>query len=138
MSDFDPKALFTYVAEQIDRLNLAYLHIVEPRVQGNIDVETPDMALSTSYFRTIYNGTIISAGGHTRETGETTLAAGHVDLVAYGRLYIANPDLPNRFALNASLNSYDHSTFYGGTEIGYLDYPFLSNADGVENAAIAS
>lgn len=138
MSDSDPKALFTYVAQQLDRFNLAYLHIVEPRVQGNIDVEIPDMALSASYFRTVYNGTIISAGGHTCETGEATLAAGHADLIAYGRLYIANPDLPHRFALNAPLNPYDRSTFYGGTEKGYLDYPFLSNSQVEENAAIAS
>lgn len=133
MSDSDPKALFTYVVKQIERFNLAYLHIVEPRVQGNMDVETPDMALSTSYFRTVYNGTIISAGGHTRETGEATLAGGHADLIAYGRLYIANPDLPNRFALNAPLNPYDRSTFYGGTETGYLDYPFLSHAQAKED-----
>ncbi len=138
MSDSDPKALFTYVAQQLDRLNLAYLHIVEPRVQGNTDIANPDMALSTGYFRTIYGGTIISAGGHTRETGAATLAAGHADLVAYGRLYIANPDLPNRFALDAPLNPYDRSTFYGGTEKGYLDYPFLSNAQAEENAAISS
>ncbi len=138
MSDSEPKALFTYVAQQLDRFNLAYLHIVEPRVQGNMDVETPDMELSTGYFRSIYSGTVISAGGHTRETGEATLAAGHADLVAYGRLYIANPDLPNRFALNASLNPYDRSTFYGGTEKGYLDYSFLPDAHVGEHAVIAS
>ncbi len=138
MHDSDPEALYNYVIKELNRFNLAYLHIVEPRVQGNMDVETPDTALSSTYIRTIYNGTIISAGGHTRETGEATLAAGYADLIAYGRLYIANPDLPNRFALNAPLNSYDRSTFYGGTEKGYLDYPFLNESDGVEKAAIAS
>lgn len=126
MSDSDPKALFTYVVQELNRFNLAYLHLIEPRVQGNIDAEDPNMELSSSFFRTFYNGTIISAGGHNRETGEATLISGHADMIAYGRHFIANPDLPKRFALNAPLNPYDRSTFYGGDEHGYIDYPFLS------------
>lgn len=125
MSDSDPKALFTYVVRQLNDYNLAYLHVVEPRVQGNTDAENPDMTLSTHYFRTIYEGTIISAGGHTRSSGEAALVAGNADLIAYGRLFISNPDLPKRFALNAPLNAYDSSTLYGGTEQGYTDYPTL-------------
>jgi len=125
MSDSDPKALFTYVVEALNSLNLAYLHLVEPRVQGNRDEENPDMSLSTHYFRMIYTGTLISAGGHNRETGENTLKAGDADLIAYGRLFISNPDLPKRFALNAPLTPYDRTTFYGGDEHGYTDYPFL-------------
>jgi N-ethylmaleimide reductase len=126
MSDRDPMALFTHVVTALDRLNLAYIHIVEPRVQGNETVDNPDMALSTHYFRTIYHGTIISAGGHDRHTGEATLQDGAADLIAYGRLYISNPDLPQRFALSIPLNPYDRSTFYGGSEVGYTDYPILS------------
>lgn len=125
MHDSDPKALYSYVVKELNRFNLAYLHIVEPRVQGNTDVEDDGTGLSTQYFRSIYSGTIISAGGHNRETGEKTLLYDSADLIAYGRLYIANPDLPQRFALNAPLNPYDRSTFYGGTEKGYIDYPFL-------------
>lgn len=125
MADSDPKALFTYVVEALNSFNLAYLHLVEPRVQGNRDEENPDMALSTHYFRTVYNGILISAGGHDRETGEATLNAGDADLIAYGRLFISNPDLPRRFALNAPLTPYDRDTFYGGNERGYTDYPFL-------------
>lgn len=126
MSDRDPMALFTYVVQQLDRLNLAYLHLVEPRVQGNETVDTPDLALSAHYFRTIYRGTIISAGGYDRDTGEATLQAGDADLIAYGRLFISNPDLPQRFALSVPLNPYDRSTFYGGSEPGYTDYPVLT------------
>jgi N-ethylmaleimide reductase len=126
MSDRDPIALFTYVVQQLDLLNLAYIHIIEPRVQGNETVDNPDMALSTHYFRTIYHGTIISAGGHDRQTGEATLQAGDADLIAYGRLFISNPDLPQRFALSVPLNPYDRSTFYGGGEPGYTDYPVLT------------
>jgi N-ethylmaleimide reductase len=126
MSDRDPMALFTYVVTALDRLQLAYIHIIEPRVAGNETVDNPDMALSTHYFRTIYHGTIISAGGHDLETGEQTLKDGDADLVAYGRLYISNPDLPQRFAVGARLNPYDRSTFYGGSEVGYTDYPTLA------------
>jgi N-ethylmaleimide reductase len=86
-------------------------------------VENPDMTLSTTYFRTLYRGTIISAGGHDRATGEETLRSGDADMIAYGRWYISNPDLPDRFATAADLTPYDRSTFYGGTEVGYTDYP---------------
>jgi N-ethylmaleimide reductase len=126
MSDRDSMALFTYVVQQLDALDLAYLHIVEPRVQNNETVEHPDMALSTTYFRTIYRSQLISAGGHSCETGEATLRAGHADLIAYGRLYISNPDLPERFALKAPLTPYDRTTFYGGEAPGYIDYPVLA------------
>lgn len=125
MFDRDPMALFTYVVKELDRLNLAYIHIIEPRVQGNETAENPDMAMSTHYFRTIYHGTMISAGGHDRDTGEETLENGDADLVAYGRLYISNPDLPQRFEKSVDLNPYDRSTFYGGGEAGYTDYPML-------------
>ncbi len=126
MSDRDPMALFTYVVQQLDRSNLAYLHIIEPRVAGNETVANPDMTMSTHYFRTIYSGTIISAGGHDLATGEQTIEDGDADLVAYGRLYISNPDLPQRFATGQPLNPYDRSTFYGGGEVGYTDYPVLA------------
>ncbi len=125
MADSDPQALFTYVVQQLDPLNLAYVHIVEPRVQANETVENPDMALSTTYFRTLYRGALISAGGHNRYTGEATLQAGDADFVAYGRLYISNPDLAQRFALNVPLNPYNRDTFYGGDAQGYTDYPVL-------------
>jgi N-ethylmaleimide reductase len=123
MSDSDPIALFTHVVQALDGLDLAYVHFVEPRVQDNETVENPDMTLSTTYFRTLYRGTIISAGGHDRATGEETLQAGHADMIAYGRWYISNPDLPDRFATGVDLTPYDRSTFYGGTEVGYTDYP---------------
>jgi len=123
--DSDLKALFTYVVDALNQFELAYLHLVEPRVAGNETVENPTSELSSKYFRPIYKGTFISAGGHDRESGNAVLASGDADLVAYGRLFISNPDLPQRFALNAQLNPYDRSSFYGGDERGYTDYPFL-------------
>jgi len=125
MHDSNPEALFGYVAEALNPFNLAYLHIVEPRIQGNKTVEDDGTGLGVHFFRPIFKRTLITAGGYTRETGEAVLADGDADLVAYGRLFLANPDLPKRFALNAELNDYDRSTFYGGDEKGYTDYPVL-------------
>lgn len=134
MSDSNPKALFTYVAKALDRFDLAYLHLIEPRVNKdalnrwakvNGGDDDSEFGLTSRYFRSIYNGTIMSAGGYDRELGNATLAAGDADLIAYGRLFISNPDLPERFARNAALNEYDRSTFYGGDAKGYIDYPSL-------------
>jgi N-ethylmaleimide reductase len=80
----------------------------------------PDGALPVAPSAIAPEGT---AGGYDRDSGNAVLAAGDADLVAYGRLFIANPDLPQRFALNAPLNTPDRSTFYGGNERGYTDYP---------------
>lgn len=124
MSDSNPKALFSYVAEALNRYGLAYLHLIEPRSdESSGSEEEPE--LTCKYFRSIFKGTIISAGGYNRELAEETIAAGNADLIAFGRFYIANPDLAERFALNAPLNPYDRSTFYGGDEKGYTDYPTL-------------
>ena len=125
MHDSNLEALFNYVVSQLDRFNLAYLHIVEPRIKGDITIEKED-GLGASHFRNFYKGTLITAGGYKKNTGEKVIKNGHADLVAYGRLFIANPDLPKRFALNSTLNQYDRSTFYGGTAEGYIDYPFLT------------
>ena len=124
MYDSNPEALFSYVANALDLFGLAYLHIVEPRVDGNVRLDRAS-GFPASYFRPIFHGTIITAGGYDRDSGNAVLAAGDADLVAYGRLFIANPDLPKRFALNAPLNTPDRSTFYGGNERGYTDYPAL-------------
>nr|WP_290224746.1 alkene reductase [Trichocoleus desertorum] len=126
MSDSDPVATFSYVAEALNRFNLAYLHIVEPRADDNFTAGTPASRLTTGYFRSIFKGTLIAAGGFDRESGNAVIANGEADLVAYGRLFIANPDLPERFAIDAPLNPADRSTFYGGDERGYIDYPALS------------
>lgn len=129
MSDSNPKALFTYVADALNRFGLAYLHLVEPRADEAADQwdnsEDSPARLTASYFRSAFKGIIISAGGHDRASGDAAIAAGDADLVAYGRWFISNPDLPKRFALNAPLNPYDRSSFYGGDEHGYIDYPAL-------------
>jgi N-ethylmaleimide reductase len=125
MHDSHPKAIFSYVAEALNKFDLAYLHVVEPRIQGNMTIADDGTGLGARFFRSIFQGSIITAGGYTRETGEAVLQDNHADFVAYGRLFLANPDLPKRFALSSALNRYDRNTFYSSGEHGYTDYPTL-------------
>lgn len=142
MFDSDRKALFTYVVNSLNRFKLMYLHIVEPRTdadaasrskEGITPASDLNAGLPSRYFRSLYSGTIISAGGYDRNLGNAALAAGDADLIAYGRWFISNPDLPERFAHNLPLNSYDRSTFYGGNERGYTDYPSLELVNVLRN-----
>ncbi|MEM8778011.1 MAG: alkene reductase [Cyanobacteria bacterium P01_G01_bin.49] len=128
MHDSNPTATFTYVAQELDRMGIAYLHIVEPRVNGTVTIEDDGTGLGAKFFRSVFSGKIMSAGGYTRSTGEEAIQNHDADFVAYGRMYIANPDLPERFALNAELNKYDRRTFYTRGEEGYIDYPSLEVA----------
>ncbi|MFQ4141573.1 alkene reductase [Chlorogloeopsis sp. ULAP02] len=122
MSDSNPLATFGYVAEALNQFDLAYLHIYEAT---EADIRYGGTVVPTSHIRERYKDTLMVNGDYTLEKGNTVLATKAADLVAFGRLFIANPDLPRRFALNAPLNQPDPSTFYGGTEKGYTDYPTL-------------
>ena len=125
MSDSDPEGLFTYVATELGKLDLAYLHLIEPRVLGNVDDDSRDPnPVAAQLIRKSYKGTIIAAGGFKGDTAEAIIAAGDADLVAFGRDFIANPDLPERLRRKLPLNPYDRPTFFGGTAVGYIDYPF--------------
>ena len=114
MSDSDPPATFGYAAQALSAFGLAYLHVRE-----TFDTVPPLAPLMRERFR----GTFIVNGGYTLETGNAALASGLADLVAFGVLYLANPDLPERFAAGAPLNEPDRATFYTGGERGYVDYP---------------
>jgi N-ethylmaleimide reductase len=125
MSDTNPEGLFTYVAQQLEPLKLAYLHLIEPRIAGNIEDETKNQApVASQLIRKHYSGIIIAAGGFDPVSAEALLQAGDADLIAFGRHFIANPDLPERIRHNLPLNDYDRPSFFGGTEVGYTDYPF--------------
>lgn len=125
MSDSDPVGLFSYVAQELGKLDLAYIHLIEPRVLGNVDDDTKDQnPVAAQLIRKHYKGVIIAAGGFKAHSAEAILQAGDADLVAFGRDFIANPDLPARLRNNLPLNPYDRPTFFGGTETGYTDYPF--------------
>ena len=103
---------------------LAFLELLEPLLPIE---DRPNMVkLVTQHFRSIYQGTLITNAGYTQATGNQAVQAGLADLVSFGRLFIANPDLPKRFALNAPLNTPDEQTFYGSGPQGYTDYPSLS------------
>lgn len=127
MDDTSPAGLFSYLIKKLDALNLAYLHLVEPMLPLD---EYPHMIREVArYFRPVWKGPLITAGNYDQEKGEAALRDGIADLVAYGRLFISNPDLPARFAQKASLTQPDVSTFYAGGEKGYIDYPALKPSD---------
>lgn len=124
MSDSNPEATFGYVAEQLNRFGLAYLHIIEPRIKGSEAVEDGLPPIASAQLRKIFEGRIIAAGGFEADGAKAIVEKGDADLVAFGRHFIANPDLPKRIQLGFPLNAYDRETFYGGDRHGYTDYPF--------------
>jgi N-ethylmaleimide reductase len=123
MSDSNPAALFGYVAGQLNRFGLAYLHVIEPRVKGNVVVAAGQGPVAAGQMRKVFQGKIIAAGGFEPDSAEAVVEKGDADLVAFGRHFIANPDLPRRIRLGLPLNAYDRSTFYTFDSRGYTDYP---------------
>ncbi|KAB8319538.1 alkene reductase [Tolypothrix campylonemoides VB511288] len=123
MGDSNPQETFGYAIDALNRFDLAYLHLMEP---NEVDLANRVvMNPVTPYFRKIYEGTLITNGDYDHHKGDSILASGDADLVSFGKLFIANPDLPKRFELNASLNTPNPKTFYAPDEKGYTDYPFL-------------
>lgn len=129
MSDSDPIALFSYVLEQLNVRQIAYVHMIEPRATGagGTDAINTQAPSTSELFRKKFNGVFISAGGYTQENAQAAVESGLVDAVAFGRLYISNPDLAERIKKGHLLNPYQRNTFYGGAEKGYTDYPFIEN-----------
>lgn len=121
MKDSDPQALFNYVAESLNQFKLAYLHAVEGGIHGGGESAPFDFAA----FRQLFKGAYMANLSYDKAKGNLAIASGHADCVAYGVPFIANPDLVARFAKDAPLNEADSSSFYGGNEKGYTDYPFL-------------
>ncbi len=124
MKDSDPARTFGYVAAQLGALDLAYLHVIEPADKEAYKVDGESVS-ATKHLKSQFKGTIITAQGYDDETGNAVIARGDADLVAFGKLFIANPDLPLRFRLQVPLNKPDLPTFYSGDERGYTDYPAL-------------
>ena len=122
MSDSNPQATFGYLIDALNRFDLAYLHLVEAGVG---DLRHGGTSVPTSYFRQIYKGNLMVNGNYDREKGDAAISGGNADLVSFGVKFLANPDLPERFRLNAKLNQPDFATFYGGKAKGYTDYPAL-------------
>ncbi len=125
ISESNPEELFPYVTKALNKYGLSYLRLVEPRVSGGGEQSSYQGESLTGKLREFFNGPIISAGGYNRESGNQAIEKDTANLIAYGRFAISNPDLAERFAQKAELNSYDRSTFYGGTEKGYTNNPTL-------------
>jgi len=130
LSDSDTVRHFSYVIGELSRRGLAYLHLIEPRASsvGFADDASVDSADNASLFRHLLDGPMITAGGYTTEMGAEAVQAGRADAVAFGRMFVANPDLPERIRTGAPLNAFDRSTSYGGGAHGYTDYPTLGVA----------
>lgn len=124
MQDSNPLDTFGYVIEKLNGYNLAYLHMVE-RFPG---MESSKQDLETvNKLRAIWQGFYIANGDYDKSRAETAIESGHADAIAFGRPFIANPDLPERLEKNEVLNEPDQETFYGGGAEGYIDYPSLKD-----------
>ena len=125
MRDSNPRHTFGNLATELSKLGIGYLHTIEPTeadLRHGLDLEH---AVPASYLRKLFNGVLMTNGGFTAERAQAYLSNGDVDAIAFGVPFLANPDLPERFRRGATLNVPDPSTFYGGTEKGYTDYPAL-------------
>ena len=115
---------YSYLADRLNKYELAFLHILD-----HTDPSTTAEELKTrnvfAHFRTIYKGIIMGSGSFDQEKGNKLIAGGTVDLVSFGTLFIANPDLPERFKRNTTLNDGDPASYMSGEEKGYTDYSFL-------------
>jgi N-ethylmaleimide reductase len=122
--DDDPVSLYRHVLRQLNPLGLGYLHFIEPRSSGagRADVNHQNVPSALELFRSDWSGVLIGAGGFDGASAEATVASGRADAIAFGRAFIANPDLPTRLKLNIPLNPYNRATFYGGGAAGYTDY----------------
>jgi N-ethylmaleimide reductase len=125
MGDFDPRATFGYTVRALNAFNLAYLHLLEP---SEADLRYGGTPIPTAEFRPLYHGHLMVNWDYDQAKGNAAIAAGNADSVSYGKLFIANPDLPKRFQLDAPLTEPNPDTFYGGGAEGYIDYPFLAEA----------
>lgn len=123
ISDEDPQETFEYVVRELNRFDLAYLHLVEGATGGSRELDEGE---SLAALRKIFEGPYMANNGYDRQMAIDAVEEGKADLVAFGRPYIANPDLAERLERDAPLNEGNSDTYYGGGREGYTDYPFLT------------
>jgi N-ethylmaleimide reductase len=125
--DSNPLGLFTFVIQELDKRHVAYLHLIEAKgsEMGLTDKLHDDAVNNAALFREMFHGPFISAAAYTPDSAAIAIERNHADAIAFGRLFIANPDLVGRIKENQPLNAPDRSTFYGGGERGYTDYKTL-------------
>jgi N-ethylmaleimide reductase len=124
MNDSNPLETFGHVLRELSQFGLAYAHVTQVTAQDI--AHGAKEGVGPKELRPFWKGNIVSAGGFTKETGNRALAEGWADAIAFGVPFLANPDLPERLRKDAPLNQPDEASFYGGTEKGYTDYPFLA------------
>ena len=126
ISDSDPVSTFSTVVRALDRLGLAYLHLVEP---GPTDPVGPGPRLDAALFRPLWRTVLIANKAYDLARANALLGSGAADMVSFATAFIANPDLPERLRRGAPLATAERKTFYGGAAKGYTDYPPLSASD---------
>jgi N-ethylmaleimide reductase len=126
--DSNPLELFTYVVRELSARGIAYLHLIEARGSeiGLTDQLNNGTLNNAALFRPAFAGPLITAAAYTPESAAEALRLGHADAVAFGRSFVANPDLPERIRDGTPLTPFDRSTAYGGGAHGYTDYPVLT------------
>lgn len=122
MRDSDPQALFNHAVAALAPFSLAYLHVVEGATGGARDL----LGFDYGALRRAFGGPYLANNGYDKPLAEAALREGRADAIAFGRPFIANPDLVERLRTGAPLATADHKTFYGGDEHGYTDYPALA------------
>jgi N-ethylmaleimide reductase len=127
--DSNPRELFTFLIKELNKRPLAYLHLIEARGSeiGLTDELHEDALNNAALFRDVFEGPLLSAAAYTPDTAALAITLKHADAIAFGRLFIANPDLVERIKGNHPLNPFDRSTFYGGAAHGYTDYKTFEN-----------
>jgi N-ethylmaleimide reductase len=128
--DSNPKELFSFVIKELNKRNIAYLHLIEARgsEMGLTDDLHKNAVNNAELFRPLFGGSLLSAAAYTPASAALAIEQEHTDAIAFGRLFIANPDLVERIKENHPLNPPDRSTFYGGAEHGYTDYKIFGDA----------
>ncbi len=121
--DTDPPATYAYVAKMLNEFGVAYIHIADTNAWAG----APDLQRILPIIKPHFNGSIIVNAGITPESAEQLVEAGAADAVAFGREFIANPDLPERIRRHGPFNELRNVGLYGGDQTGYVDYPFLSS-----------
>ncbi len=121
MRDSHPQTVFAHLVEELNKRGIAFIHFIEGETGGPRDVTGFDYA----WARQAFKGTYIANNGYNREMSINAIESGRADAVAFGRLFIANPDLVERLKINAALNEPNPKTFYTPGHVGYTDYPTL-------------
>ena len=128
--DSNPKELFGFVIKELSKREIAYLHLIEARgsEMGLTDELHENAVGNAELFRSLFSGPLLSAAAYNPDSAAKAIEQNHADAIAFGRLFIANPDLVERISGDHPLNRHDRSTFYGGAEYGYTDYKTFGEA----------